>query len=63
MNGWSNYAANTTRFATPVTYILNDLSPGSYTFKLQISREAEIGTITTMNNYQVSGTARIFVKQ
>lgn len=62
MNGWSNYASNTTRFSTPVTFILNDLSPGTYTFKLQISREAEIGTITTMNNYQVSGFAQIFVK-
>ena len=62
MNGWSNYASNTTRFSTPVTFILNDLSPGTYTFKLQISREGEIGTITTMNNYQVSGFAQIFVK-
>ena len=64
MNGWavtgSSVAA--TRFATPVTYILTDLAPGTYTFKLEISREAEVGTITSMNNYHVSGSVQVFVK-
>jgi hypothetical protein len=64
MNGWavtgSSVAA--TRFATPVTYILTDLAPGTYTFKLEISREAEVGTITNMNNYHVSGSVQVFVK-
>lgn len=64
MNGWavtgSSVAA--TRFATPVTYILTDLAPGTYTFKLEISREAEVGTITNMNNYHISGSVQVFVK-
>ncbi len=64
MNGWAITGSNaaTTRFATPVTYILTDLAPGTYTFKLEISREAEVGTITNMNNYHVSGSVQVFVK-
>jgi hypothetical protein len=64
MNGWAvtGSSAAATRFATPVTYILTDLAPGTYTFKLEISREAEVGTITNMNNYHVSGSVQVFVK-
>jgi hypothetical protein len=66
MNGWSTSSATTgslaTRFATPVTYIINDLAPGTYTFKLGIVREAEAGTIQGINNYYVAGTGQVFVK-
>lgn len=66
MNGWSTSSATTgsfpTRFATPVTYVINDLAPGTYTFKLQISREGEYGTIPAINNYQVGGTVQVFIK-
>lgn len=66
MNGWSTSSATTgslpMRFATPVTYVINDLAPGTYTFKLQISREGESGTIQAMNNYQVGGTVQVLVK-
>jgi hypothetical protein len=66
MGGWSTSSATTgslaMRFTNPVTYILNDLAPGTYTFKLQISREAEVGTIVNMNNYQVGGTVQVLVK-
>ena len=66
MGGWSTSSATTgnlaMRFTNPVTYIINDLAPGTYTFKLQISREAEVGTITSMNNYQVGGTVQVLVK-
>ncbi len=66
MGGWSTSSATTgnfaIRFTNPVTYIINDLAPGTYTFKLQLSREAEVGTIGTMNNYQVGGTVQVFVK-
>ncbi len=66
MNGWATSSTSAgsfaIRFATPVTYIINDLAPGTYTFKLQISREAEVGTITGLNNYQVGGTVQVLVK-
>jgi hypothetical protein len=66
MGGWSTSSATTgnlaMRFTNPVTYIINDLAPGTYTFKLQISREAEVGTIVSMNNYQVGGTVQVLVK-
>jgi hypothetical protein len=62
MNGWATTTAAPMRFATPVTYIVNDLAPGTYTFKLRISREGETGTINTMNNYYVAGTGQVFVK-
>lgn len=66
MNGWSTSSATSgglvMRFATPVTYVINDLAPGTYTFKLQISREGESGTIQAMNNYQVGGTIQVLVK-
>lgn len=66
MGGWSTSSATTgnlaMRFTNPVTWIINDLAPGTYTFKLQISREAEVGTITGMNNYQVGGTVQVLVK-
>ncbi len=66
MGGWSTSSATTgnlaMRYTNPVTYIINDLAPGTYTFKLQISREAEVGTITSMNNYQVGGTVQVLVK-
>ena len=66
MGGWSTSSATTgnlvMRFTNPVTYIINDLAPGTYTFKLQLSREGEVGTVGTMNNYQVGGTVQVFVK-
>ena len=66
MGGWSTSSATTgnlaMRFTNPVTYIINDLAPGTYTFKLQISREAEVGTIGSINNYQVGGTVQVLVK-
>ena len=62
MNGWATTTTSPMRFATPVTYIITDLAPGTYTFKLQIAREGENGTINTMNNYYVAGSAQIFVK-
>lgn len=66
MNGWSTSSATSgslvMRFATPVTYVINDLAPGTYTFKLQITREEESGTIQVMNNYQVGGTIQVLVK-
>ena len=66
MNSWSTSSATTgsftVRFATPVTYIINDLAPGTYTFKLQISREGEVGTVGGLNNYQVGGTVQVLVK-
>lgn len=66
MGGWSTSSATTgnlaMRYTNPVTYIINDLAPGTYTFKLQISREAEVGTIVSMNNYQVGGTVQVLVK-
>jgi hypothetical protein len=66
MNGWATSSTSAgsfaIRFATPVTCIINDLAPGTYTFKLQISREAEVGTITGLNNYQVGGTVQVLVK-
>ena len=66
MNGWATSSTSAgsfaIRFATPVTYIINDLAPGTYTFKLQISREAEVGTVTGLNNYQVGGTVQVLVK-
>ena len=66
MGGWSTSSATTgnlaMRYTNPVTYIINDLAPGTYTFKLQISREAEVGTIGSMNNYQVGGTVQVLVK-
>jgi hypothetical protein len=62
MNGWATSGTSGTRFATPVTYILTDLAPGTYTFKLEISREGELGTVSSINNYQVSGSVQVFVK-
>lgn len=62
MNGWATSGTSAIRFATPVTYIITDLAPGTYTFKLQISREAELGTIIGMNNYHVSGFVQVYVK-
>ncbi len=62
MNGWATIATGAMRFATPITYIITDLSPGTYTFKLQILREAEVGTVSSMNNYYVSGSAQVYVK-
>lgn len=66
MDGWATSSYTTgnfgIRFATPVTFIINDLAPGTYTFKLQISREAEVGTIISMNNYQIGGAVQVFVK-
>jgi hypothetical protein len=62
MNGWATSGTSGTRFATPVTYILTDLAPGTYTFKLEISREGELGTVSSLNNYQVSGSVQLFVK-
>ena len=62
MNGWATSGTSGTRFATPVTYILTDLAPGTYTFKLEISREGELGTVSSLNNYHVSGSVQVFVK-
>jgi hypothetical protein len=62
MNGWATSGTSGTRFATPVTFILTDLAPGTYTFKLEISREGELGTLTGINNYHVSGSVQVFVK-
>lgn len=62
MNGWATIATGSMRFATPVSYILYDLAPGTYTFKLRISREGESGTINSINNYHVAGTGQVFVK-
>jgi len=62
MNGWATSGTSGTRFATPVTYILTDLAAGNYTFKLEISREGELGTVSSINNYHVSGSVQVFVK-
>ena len=62
MNGWATIATGSMRFATPVSYILYDLAPGTYTFKLRISREGESGTINSINNYHVAGTGQVYVK-
>ena len=62
MNGWATSGTSGTRFATPVTFILTDLAPGTYTFKLEISREGELGTVSSLNNYHVSGSVQVFVK-
>lgn len=62
MNGWATIASGSMRFATPVSYILYDLAPGTYTFKLRISREGESGTINSINNYHVAGTGQVYVK-
>lgn len=62
MNGWATIATGSMRFATPVSYILNDLAPGTYTFKLRVAREGENGTINSINNYHVAGTGQVYVK-
>ncbi len=62
MNGWATIETGSMRFATPVSYILYDLAPGTYTFKLRISREGESGTINSINNYHVAGTGQVYVK-
>ena len=62
MNGWATIATGSMRFATPVSYILNDLAPGIYTFKLRVAREGENGTINSINNYHVAGSGQVYVK-
>jgi hypothetical protein len=62
MNGWATSTVTTNRFATPVTYIINDLPAGTYTFKLQIEREMESGTVGGIQNWYLAGVAQVFVK-
>ncbi len=62
MTGWATIASSTIRFVTPVMYNITDLPAGTYTFRLEINREGEIGSIYEIKNYFISGSAQVFVK-
>nr|WP_315140967.1 hypothetical protein [uncultured Flavobacterium sp.] len=64
MTSWARIPAPSQqpRWSAPVSYVISGLSSGTYTFKLQMRREAEAGTVTNVNIYGVSGLAQVFVK-
>ncbi len=62
MTGWALPGAGPTRWAAPASYVLSNVAPGTYTFKLQVRRDSEGGTITKSIVWGVSGTAQVFVQ-
>ncbi len=65
MNGWSaaNASSIFTRFSAPVAYTLNNPAPGTYTFKVFVSRESEAGTIGPINVWGGQSFAQVFGKK
>lgn len=51
-----------TRWAVPATYIIDNPPPGTYTFTLRVAREAEVGSITSIKSWGISGTGQVFVR-
>ncbi len=52
----------TTRWAVPLSYILTNATSGDYTFELEVQRESEAGSITSIYKWGGSGNAQIFEK-
>lgn len=52
------------RYNFPLVYSLNNLTPGTYTFTLQLRREGETGSApTSMNIWGVQSKADVFIKE
>jgi hypothetical protein len=63
MTGWSRTAAGNTRYSAPASIVLENLSPGTYFFRLQAQREDEIGTLTVVPNiYGIAAKGDVLVK-
>ncbi len=48
MTSWATPAANVMRFSAPASIVLENITPGSYTFRLQCIREGELGSFTSV---------------
>jgi hypothetical protein len=63
MTGWSRTAAGNTRYSAPASIVLNNLSPGTYIYRLQAQREDEIVTLNTVPNvYGIAAKGDVLVK-
>lgn len=64
MTSWATTnGTNWIRFITPISTILTNLAPGTYTITISVNREDE--TIFLTNNpqiYNYTGVAQVFVK-
>lgn len=67
MSSWANTVAssNGVRYNFPVSYVLNDLAAGSYTFKLQVRREDETATFATggIRIWGLQAKAEVYIKE
>ena len=62
MTSWATTTTSTVRWSTPVAYVFSGLAAGTYTFKLRMQRQDEVGTISSSNIYGLTGLAQVFVK-
>lgn len=65
MSSWAASTAvntNAVRYNFPITYSIDGLAPGTYTFTIQGKSEAEFGTITRRVVYGVQSMGQVFVK-
>jgi hypothetical protein len=62
MSGWAISSGSRARWSAPVSYILTNVSAGTYTFSLQVRRESEAGTVTGSTLWGVAATAQVFVQ-
>ncbi|MBB6370377.1 hypothetical protein [Chryseobacterium shigense] len=59
---WYTRTGGTTAYDFKTAYAITNLAPGTYTFSLQIVREAEGGTVSSVNVWGSAGKAEVIIK-
>lgn len=64
MSSWCMVTGSigTIRYNYPIVFSVSDLPPGTYTFALEVRREGENGTISSVLNWGIQSNGNVYVK-
>ncbi len=62
MTGWATATNSIMRFAAPPSIVLENVTPGKYTYTLQVVRDSDVGTISGVNLYGIAARGDVLVR-